>query len=75
MIILYGAETCPQCRMVKQVLMELKFPFEYVDVYKLKNEDVDKLGLKTIPSIKLGIGKPISLHGFSRSKIKEVLKG
>jgi glutaredoxin len=78
-VFLYALSTCAWCKMTKQFLKDNDVEFEYVDVDKCEDEDLDKIKKEI-----LGKGGSLSypviivndktlINGFRKDKIKETL--
>ncbi|MGA9388005.1 MAG: glutaredoxin family protein [Candidatus Bathyarchaeia archaeon] len=78
-VFLYALSTCAWCKMTKQFLKDNDVEFEYVDVDKCDDEDLDKIKKEI-----LGKGGSLSypvvvvddktlINGFRKDKIKETL--
>jgi len=73
-VILYSADWCPWCQMVKMFLKENKIKFKEVNVDKnptAVRELIEKTGQMGIP-VTIVDGKPII--GYDVQKLKEALK-
>jgi glutaredoxin len=78
-VFLYALSTCAWCKMTKQFLKDNDVEFEYVDVDKCEDEDLDKIKKEI-----LGKGGSLSypvivvndktlINGFRKDKIKETI--
>lgn len=78
-VFLYALSTCAWCKMTKQFLKDNDIEFEYVDVDKCDDEDLDKIK-KDVLSKGGSLSYPITIvndktliNGFRKDKIKETL--
>jgi len=78
-VFMYALSTCAWCRMTKQYLKDNDVEFEYVDVDKCDEQDLEKIkenilskgGSLSYPVII--VNDKILINGFRKDKIKEVL--
>jgi len=78
-VFLYALSTCAWCKMTKQFLKDNEIEYEYVDVDKCDDEDLDKIK-KDVLSKGGSLSYPITIvndktliNGFRKDKIKETL--
>ncbi len=78
-VFMYALSTCAWCRMTKQYLKDNEVQFEYVDVDKCSDEDLEKIredilskgGSLSYPVII--VNDKILINGFRKDRIKETL--
>jgi glutaredoxin len=78
-VFLYALSTCAWCKMTKQFLKDNDVEFEYVDVDKCSDEDLDEIrqdilskgGSLSYPVII--VNDKTLINGFRKDKIKEIL--
>ena len=78
-VLMYAISTCAWCKMTKQFLKDNDVEFEYVDVDKCSDEDLDKIrqdilskgGSLSYPVII--VNDKTLINGFRKDKIKEIL--
>ena len=78
-VFMYALSTCAWCRMTKQYLKDNDVEFEYVDVDKCSEKDLEKIkedilskgGSLSYPVII--VNDKTLINGFRKDKIKEVI--
>jgi glutaredoxin len=78
-VFIYALSTCAWCKMTKQYLKDNEVQFEYVDVDKCSDEDLEKIredilskgGSLSYPVII--VNDKTLINGFRKDKIKETL--
>lgn len=69
-VILYGSAHCVPCATAKQWLKENKVSYQYFDVEMMTSEEIDSLGVQSLPT--LIVGDSI-ISGFTKTEYQLLL--
>lgn len=72
MITVYSATGCSKCAVLKSMLKNLKVDFKEVNIFNLSDDEIEKIGIKGIPTIDFN-GAVALAENWNKEKIKNFL--